>query len=214
MYLAVCRNNLFSCVRGHVPSFNCSNIAGTRCPKLLKGAPAAWCQKTPSKTTRTDLNWHHRLKQKVCCVGQWSRLAHNGKLHDRKSTFSDEGISGQVHSRPVTCKPLPKKQESCFVLKERTNNHTPSVWRPKPLSCHCNFQVFDSTRVFNVRVPLASLSVHSGVRSFCCPSPRKNILNEELSSSQQDSRESLSCQQDVKPPAPQHEHFQFKELVS
>lgn len=214
MFLAVCRNNLLSCVRGHVPSLNCSNVAATRCPKLLKGAPAAWCQKALSRTTRTDLSWHHRLKQKVCRLGQWSRLAHNGKLHDRKSTFNDEGISGQGHPQPVTCTPLPKIQESCLVLKERTNTHTPAVWRSKPLSCCYNLQVFDSTRVFNVRVPLASLSVHSGVRGFCCPNPRKNILDEELSSSQQDSRESLSCEQDAKPTAPQHEHFQFKELVS
>lgn len=200
-------------MRGHVPSLNCSNVAATRCPKLLKGAPAAWCQ-TPSKTSRTGLNWHHRLKQKVSCVGQWSRLAHNGKLHDRKSTFIDEGVSRQGHSLPVTCTPLPKIQESRFVLKERTNNPTHSVWRSKPLSCNCDFQAFDSTRIFKVRVPLASLSIHSGARSFCCQSPRKKILDEELSSTQQDSRESVPCQQNDKPPAPQHEHFQFKELVS
>lgn len=213
MFLAVFKNNLFSCVRGHVPTLNCSSIAVSRCPKLFKGALAEWCQKTPSKA-RTDLNWHHRLKQKVCSLGQWWRLAHNGRLHDRKPTFNDEGISGhcQGRPRPVSFTPLPKKQESCIALKARTHNLTSSTWRSKPPVCNYNLQLFDSTRVFNVRVPLASLSVHSGARAFCCPRPKKPILDEELSSSQQDSRESVPFQQDAKPPAPQHEHFQFKEL--
>lgn len=214
MFLAVRKNNLFICVRGHIPSLNCSNVAAIRCPKVWKGA--AWCQKTPSKTTRTELNWHQRLKQKVCSLGQWPRLAHNGRLHDRKSTFNAEVISGHClgHPQPVSFTPLPKNQESCLVLNERTNNLTPSIWRSKPPACNYNLQVFDSTRVLRVRVPLASLSVHSGVRGFCCPSPKKHLSGEEPSSLPQDLRESVSCQQDAKAPAPHHEHFQFKELVS
>ncbi|XP_076155440.1 cardiolipin synthase (CMP-forming) [Alosa pseudoharengus] len=209
MFLAVCKNNLFSCVRGHVPTLNCSNIAVTKWPKLFKGASAEWCQKA-----RTDLNWHHRLKQKVCSLGQWWRLAHNDRLHDRKSTFNGEGISDhcQGHSWPVSFTPLPKNQESCLALKTRTRNLTSLTLRSKPPVCNYNLQLFDSTRVFNARVPLANLPVHSGARGFCCPRPKKPILDEELSSSQQDSRESASCQQDAKPPAPHHEHFQFKEL--
>ncbi|KAL2099116.1 hypothetical protein ACEWY4_005596 [Coilia grayii] len=216
MFLAVCKNNLFSCVRGHVSSLNLSNVAATRCQSLFKGVPPTRFQKPPSKTTRKDLNWHQRIKHKVCSLGQWFRLAHDSRLHDRKSTFTAAGITDHSLSRysrhqdQPQPNPFPQNQETCLVLNGRTNNFTPSIWRTKHLACKYNLQVWDSRPVLSV--PLSSLSFHSGVRGFCCPSPKKPILDEK-SSLQQDSRESASCQQDAsKPPAPHHEHFQFKEL--
>lgn len=212
MFLAVCKNNFFSCVRGHVPSLK-SNVATVQCQKLFKGAPQKWSPKPPWKTTVGDLNWHERIKHKVCALGQWFRLAHHDRLRDRKSTFTAEGIDCHPQYQVLPVNPSPRKHVTCSKFNEGTTNITPSIWRTKHLASN-NLQLWDSTRVLGV--PLSSLSFHSGVRSFCCPSPKKPILDEELSPAQQDSRESASCQQQdaTKPPTPHHEHFQFKELVS
>ncbi|KAG9335805.1 hypothetical protein JZ751_003637 [Albula glossodonta] len=227
MFLAVCKNNLTTCAKGHVLAFTNGSTTSTavvRCSNVWTGAAASWTQKTSLRTVRTEKKWFQRLKNSLCSLGQWPILMHFSpdKLRGRRSFNAglmngfDKGrctsvLSTVVHSTP---------QERVCQTQERTNHYnninSSAVRRSRRRNLSHVPLPLDFTSAFGVSHSFINTGVpHQQCRSYSDLSPEKPSPDREEGDSKPDStRERDTPTQGDSPQGAKEGLFHFKELVS
>ncbi|XP_064186926.1 cardiolipin synthase (CMP-forming) [Anguilla rostrata] len=225
MFLAVCKNSLITCAKGHVLSFpnSCfTSTAVSRCSNVWKDAATSWGHKTSVKTLRTEKKWLQRLKTSFCSLGQWPSLMHfpADKLRARRSTINT-GLTGfgKGRSTPVVSTLVqPAQPEGVCQTQEKethcNNIHASALRRLRGRNLSHAPLSLDFRHVLCIsEAPVNPVVLQQERRSYSNLSPGKPSSDEQEVDSKQDSkRENVTPTQGDIPPAANEGSFHFKEL--
>ncbi|XP_026858279.2 cardiolipin synthase (CMP-forming) [Electrophorus electricus] len=199
MFLRVCKNNLVSCAKGHVPRV--SFITATRSQHVwgCKGSSLLSCCKIQSTHATTETKSLRRLKTKFCCPGYRPRCMQI--LNDLTSTLvtGHDAFVRDNYERVVE----PDLPASLGYFKTAVTRKYFEMHKPKLHSCIYSFEIQALARILSDGINAGTFSGSKGY----CTTPRKPEGHKYLN---KDARDTETAQRAS--PFPLSNGGQFKEL--